>query len=540
MAVRLWVDAGTKLPVKREVGFQGVTWSETFTELALDDEIPDSEFRFQTKRRLAQALALQVAESVRLYAHYTGRHPRTLGDLVKRPAILEPEIYFPPGGFVLGPAVPADPWGRPFELRVDGEGVRVVSLGADGKPGGKGEDEDVQAPVPPATRRAVGATGERLEKQFAARVQLQLLAAAVRAYSTAYGELPKKKTALWERPDWAEVWPEGGWIAYAQVPNDPWGEPYRILTEAAYVRVQVNDPKARQLPLQSLRPEERARLDEIARPRLSEAEKAELSRIFDELGDDDLETREKAEVKLAKWGPAALAPLGARAKSEKDREARSRLEQVRATIPAAVAPWMPEMAALSVHVRAGTGTGSQEMSNERNASASLKTIASAEADFRANDRDGNRVNDFWTGDVAGLYTLKDAAGNNLMLIELSVALADSAPLEAGAASGRYVAPSTFGNPGPKAGYHFRVMTQDNSGGKSDPYATSTGGDPDLGKVHSLSAFGFCAFPAEYGVTGTKTFIINEGNTILWKDTQGEPVLEWPSDADLKSGWTRVE
>src|SRR5689334_9677177 len=39
---------------------------------------------------------------------------------------------------------------------------------------------------------------------------------------------------------------------------------------------------------------------------------------------------------------------------------------------------------------------SQRASNERNASASLKTLASAEADFRANDRDNNKINDFWT------------------------------------------------------------------------------------------------------------------------------------------------
>src|SRR5438093_367005 len=45
----------------------------------------------------------------------------------------------------------------------------------------------------------------------------------------------------------------------------------------------------------------------------------------------------------------------------------------------------------------------QGASNERNASATLKSFASAEADFRANDRDNNRVNDFWVADVSGLY-----------------------------------------------------------------------------------------------------------------------------------------
>src|SRR5574341_1147969 len=74
--------------------------------------------------------------------------------------------------------------------------------------------------------------------------------------------------------------------------------------------------------------------------------------------------------------------------------------------------------------------------HERNFSSSLKTLSSAEADFRANDRDWNHVNDFWTGDVKSLYTLTSAgirgAGTDpqdmaIRLIEQSVALADADP-----------------------------------------------------------------------------------------------------------------
>ena len=45
----------------------------------------------------------------------------------------------------------------------------------------------------------------------------------------------------------------------------------------------------------------------------------------------------------------------------------------------------------------------QRSSNERNASTSLKTITTAQADFRSNDRDGNRTMDFWTLDVYALF-----------------------------------------------------------------------------------------------------------------------------------------
>ena len=48
---------------------------------------------------------------------------------------------------------------------------------------------------------------------------------------------------------------------------------------------------------------------------------------------------------------------------------------------------------------------------ELNASSSLRTLYFAEQDLRMNDRDGNGKQDFWTGDVASLYSLagKDGA-----------------------------------------------------------------------------------------------------------------------------------
>jgi len=39
--------------------------------------------------------------------------------------------------------VPEDPWGNVYEYRVSGGGIEIVSLGADGRQGGAGEDGDV-------------------------------------------------------------------------------------------------------------------------------------------------------------------------------------------------------------------------------------------------------------------------------------------------------------------------------------------------------------------------------------------------------------
>src|SRR4029078_5395750 len=48
---------------------------------------------------------------------------------------------------------------------------------------------------------------------------------------------------------------------------------------------------------------------------------------------------------------------------------------------------------------------SQRSSYERNSSTSLRALCVAEADFKANDRDANKVADYWTADVKGLYTM---------------------------------------------------------------------------------------------------------------------------------------
>jgi general secretion pathway protein G len=49
-------------------------------------------------------------------------------------------------GPYLDEGVPLDPWGNPYQYRVPGEDGRpfaIVSLGADGKPGGEGIDADI-------------------------------------------------------------------------------------------------------------------------------------------------------------------------------------------------------------------------------------------------------------------------------------------------------------------------------------------------------------------------------------------------------------
>jgi hypothetical protein len=338
---RLFIDPATKRILRKEFTTNGIKTVESYAAFAFDEDLPDSDFSFQSPRRLAGVRARQLARSVELYGHFTGRHPRSLDDLVTRPAHLEKEVFWPDGGFVLGGVVPKDPWGRPYELRLERGRARIA---------GTGEAREVEVDLPPVTRRPVGAPSERLQKQFTARVQIHLLASAVRAYRDATGELPRRKVALWERPDDSPAWPEGGWIAGSQVPVDPWGEPYRIISDPGKVRVQVRDPESRRLSSKSLGPEETQGLEETARARLADDERRVVGALLDRLGEDDFDAREKAVAELKGWGPAILSVLDERQRTEKDPEARLRVEGIRKALPARRSAWSRELAPLVVTI----------------------------------------------------------------------------------------------------------------------------------------------------------------------------------------------
>lgn len=174
---------------------------------------------------------------------------------------------------------------------------------------------------------------------------------------------------------------------------------------------------------------------------------------------------------------------------------------------------------------------SQRAANERNASASLKTLATAEIDFRSNDRDGNRINDFYTYDVAGLFVIQvgTASGgsvsygsSNVMIkmIDPSIAGADSVT-----AADFTAVDATTGGPffgyrrlstniptrGPKAGYWYYALESDASEGSLDDYTQDTDGTGI--NCHHASKFGFGAYPDSFGA-GRSVFMLNESATVI--------------------------
>jgi hypothetical protein len=157
---------------------------------------------------------------------------------------------------------------------------------------------------------------------------------------------------------------------------------------------------------------------------------------------------------------------------------------------------------------------SQRSSNERNASRCLRALVDAEAEFRSRDRDSNGVQDYWTGDVAGLRLLT-VGGREIALIEADLARADARPLQAVPAP-----------PVPYHGYLFVAMERDDPGpGESHDYRADT--DASGRKVHHRTHFAFCAYPASPDA-GDYAFVANEGGTVFRLKAEGKPILVWPT------------
>ncbi|MDR1647330.1 MAG: type II secretion system major pseudopilin GspG [Zoogloeaceae bacterium] len=83
-------------------------------------------------------------ETMRLDINVYPNQDQGLDLLVIRPA--DPDLDKRWKGPYLESAVPLDPWGNPYHYQppaASGQGFQLLSLGADGKPGGEGLDTDI-------------------------------------------------------------------------------------------------------------------------------------------------------------------------------------------------------------------------------------------------------------------------------------------------------------------------------------------------------------------------------------------------------------
>ena len=96
------------------------------------------------KSKTAGVQIADLDKSLELFKLDVGRYPTTeegLDALVKKPGSANGWT----GPYLKG-GVPTDPWGHPYRYANPGPngGIEILSLGADGAPGGEGENADVR------------------------------------------------------------------------------------------------------------------------------------------------------------------------------------------------------------------------------------------------------------------------------------------------------------------------------------------------------------------------------------------------------------
>lgn len=109
--------------------------------VVLINVLPSQDKAMATKARADIATLEQAMDMYRLDNF---SYPSDLNALVSAPAGSDAARYRS-GGYVKN--LPSDPWNRPYQLAVPGKGgpFDIYSLGADGAPGGTGENADISS-----------------------------------------------------------------------------------------------------------------------------------------------------------------------------------------------------------------------------------------------------------------------------------------------------------------------------------------------------------------------------------------------------------
>lgn len=96
-----------------------------------------------SKQKAAQAQIALLETALSTYRLDVGRFPTTEQGL--EALRIQPEGQETWDGPYLPKEIPLDPWGKPYEYRYPGEhgDFDIISFGADGQPGGEGEDTDI-------------------------------------------------------------------------------------------------------------------------------------------------------------------------------------------------------------------------------------------------------------------------------------------------------------------------------------------------------------------------------------------------------------
>ncbi|HET6516473.1 MAG TPA: DUF2950 domain-containing protein [Thermodesulfovibrionales bacterium] len=169
--------------------------------------------------------------------------------------------------------------------------------------------------------------------------------------------------------------------------------------------------------------------------------------------------------------------------------------------------------------------------NELNTIEVVRAIADAQRDYASKDRDGDGVLQYAEhflsreGKRDGLYWEAEPGGEQSPL----------GPLVAHAAEEGYPVGKHTGKYTPYHGYYFKMLKGQGS--------NAPGGDFDYiinGKM--VAGFGVVAYPAEYGVSGIMTFMVNQLGMVYEKDlgTRTEEIAKAMTKYDPDKTWKKVK
>lgn len=104
----------------------------------------------EARRAKARIQIDGLETALKLYRLDNGHYPSTeqgLQALVQKPSIGADAKNWRQGGYLEKAKVPKDPWGRDFVYISPGThgDYDLISLGADGEPGGEGKDKDINS-----------------------------------------------------------------------------------------------------------------------------------------------------------------------------------------------------------------------------------------------------------------------------------------------------------------------------------------------------------------------------------------------------------
>jgi hypothetical protein len=166
--------------------------------------------------------------------------------------------------------------------------------------------------------------------------------------------------------------------------------------------------------------------------------------------------------------------------------------------------------------------------NELGAITACETYVDAQLEYAEQDRTGEGILQFAQkirsspGKHDGLFWSNDKGDDPS---PLGPFVAESAALESGAED----------KPAPFFGYYYRILTAQGD--------SALGGSRNfLVDGHLLGGFGLIAWPAEYGTTGTSTFIVNQLGQVYEKNlgpdtNEGVKAI---TKFDPSNGWKKVE